>query len=35
LSVELFDPKVKEEEVVIDTTVQEKMTIPRIQSWQK
>ena len=36
LSIELFNPKIQKEEVVIDTTVQEKnITYPTIPNWPK
>ena len=36
LSIELFNPKIQKEEVVIDTTVQEKTSpIPPIPNWRK
>ena len=35
LSIELFNPKIQKEEVVIDTTVQETSPIPLIPNWPK
>ena len=36
LSVDLFHPKIKQEEVVVDTTVQEKsITYPTTQNWPR
>ena len=36
LSIDLFNPKIQKEDVVIDTTVQEKTSpIPPIPNWQK
>ena len=36
LSIDLFNPKIQKEEVVIDTTVQEKTSpIPPIPNWRK
>ena len=35
LSIDLFNPKIQKEEVVIDTTVQETLPIPPIPNWPK
>lgn len=36
LSADLFHPKIKQEEVVVDTTVQEKsITYPTTQNWPR